>query len=183
MALAAPCAAAPGAFAGVSERVEHLYYDVDQRPGDTLLAALNSASPVRVGGRTFHAYTAWNVRWHFRWNAAPGGMCRITSVATQLEVKMTLPRLRSVLAPAAAEFRRYYPALLLHEEGHRQLARDAAQEVDRTLETLPPMARCGDLEREANARGHEIVEAARQRELEYDQRTRQGCTQGACLAP
>ncbi len=168
--------------AGVSEQVEHRYYDVDQRPGETLLSALNTASPVRGGGRTVHAYTAWNVRWQFRWSAAPGGTCRITSVATRLAVTMTLPRLRSTDALAAADFRRYYPALLLHEDGHRNLARGVAQEIDRRIENLPPMERCADLEREANRLGHDLVEDAKQREIEYDRSTRQGCTQGACLA-
>lgn len=182
VALAALGAAA-GGQAAVSEQVEHRYYDVDQRPGDTLLSALNAASPVRDGGRTFHAYTAWNVRWQFRWNAAPGGTCRITSVATRLAVTMTMPRLRATDALLAADFRRYYPALLLHEEGHRNLARGVAQEIDRRIEDLPPMERCTDLEREANRIGHELLEAARQREIEYDRNTRQGCTQGACLAP
>jgi len=175
--------AAAAAQAGVSEQLEHRYYDVEPRPGETLLSALNAASPVRDGGRTFHAYTAWNVRWQFRWNAAPGGTCRIASVATQLAVTMTLPRLRAPQAPAAADFKRYFPALLLHEEGHRRLAREVAHEIDRTIERLPPMARCGDLESEANRRGHELIEAARAREIEYDRSTRQGCTQGACLAP
>lgn len=182
VALAALAATTPGQ-AGVSEQVEHRYYDVDQRPGETLLAALNAASPVRDGGRAFHAYTAWNVRWQFRWNAAAGGTCRITSVTTRLAVTMTLPRLRSTDALAAADFRRYYPALLLHEEGHRSLARGVAQEIDRRIEALPPMERCADLEREANRLGHELLEDARQREVEYDRSTRQGCTQGACLAP
>ncbi len=182
LAFAALGLAMPGR-AAVSEQVEHRYYDVDQRPGESLLSALNAASPVRDGGRTFHAYTAWNVRWQFRWNAAPGGTCRITSVATRLAVTMTLPRLRSTDAVAAADFRRYYPALLLHEEGHRGLARGVAQEIDRRIENLPPMERCTDLERAANRVGHELVEDARQREIEYDRSTRQGCTQGACLAP
>ena len=182
VALGTLAAAAPG-HAGVSEQVEHRYYEVDQRPGEALLAVLNAASPVRDGARTFHAYTAWNVRWQFRWNAAPGGTCRITSVATRLAVTMTLPRLRSADALAAADFRRYYPELLLHEEGHRSLARGVAQEIDRRIETLPPMERCADLEREANRLGHELLEDARQREVEYDRSTRQGCTQGACLAP
>ena len=174
---------APAGHAGVSEQLQHRYYEVELRPGETLLSALNASSPVRDGGRTFHAYTAWDVRWQFRWNAAPGGTCRITSVTTRLAVTMTLPRLRVAHVPVAAEFKRYFTALLLHEEGHRQLAREVAHEIDRTIEQLPPMARCGDLEREANRRGHELMEAAKQREIEYDRSTRSGCTQGACLAP
>jgi predicted secreted Zn-dependent protease len=181
-ALAGLGAAATG-HAGVSEQVEHRYYDVAQRPGEPLLSALNTASPVREGSRTLHAHTAWNVRWQFRWNAAPGGTCRITSVATRLAVTMTLPRLRSTDALAAADFKRYYPALLRHEEGHRTLARGVAQEIDHRIETLPPMERCADLEREANRLGHDLVEDARQREIEYDRSTRHGCTQGACLTP
>jgi predicted secreted Zn-dependent protease len=169
--------------AGVSEQVEHRYYDVDQRPGESLLSALNAASPVRDGGRTFHAFTAWNVHWQFHWKAAAGGTCRITGVNTRLAVTMTLPRLRSTDALAAASFRRYYPALLVHEEGHRSLARGVAQEIDRRIDSLPPMERCADLEREANRLGHALVEDGRQREIEYDRSTRQGCTQGACLQP
>ena len=182
LALAALGATA-GSRAGVSEQVEHRYYEVDQRPGESLLAALNTASPVRDGGRIVHAYTAWQVRWQLRWNAAPGGNCRITSVATRLAVTMTLPRLRSTDAIAAADFKRYFPALLRHEEGHHALARAAAQEIDRGIESLPPMARCSDLEQEANRLGHAVIEATRQREAEYDRGTRHGCAQGACLAP
>ena len=70
-----------------------------------------------------------------------------------------------------------------HEEGHRGLARSVAQEIDRRVETLPPMERCADLEREANRLGQDLLEDARQREIEYDRSTRQGCSQGACLAP
>jgi peroxiredoxin len=110
-----------------------------------------------------------------RRRAAPAA----SPVATRLAVTMTLPRLRSTDAMVAADFRRYYPALLRHEEGHRGRARGVAEAIDRRIETLPPMERCADLEREANRVGHGLVDDARQREIEYERSTRQGCTQGA----
>jgi predicted secreted Zn-dependent protease len=36
--------------------------------GITLLDAMNSASPVRQNGQSFHGYTAWDISSTFNWN-------------------------------------------------------------------------------------------------------------------
>lgn len=169
-------------FAAVVEKQAQQWYEVHQSAETPLLLALNAASPVKVGGRIFHGYTAWDIRWNFRWNTSAVGLCEIRSITTHLSVTMTLPRLASSTPEGAAEFDRYFAALMAHEQGHRSIALEAARQVDRTIAGLRPMADCRQLEAEANAAGMAILEAAKRRELDYDVTTRQGCTQGACLA-
>lgn len=177
------CAAMPGALAEVSEEQAREWYDVRQEAGMTLLRALNAASPIRQDGETFHGYTAWHIRWNYRWNQPDAASpCRITSVATRLSVKMTMPRWVAGPAAGKAEFDAYFRSLQLHEDGHRSIALEAAGEVDRSIAQLPPMASCQALEKEANRTGMAALDRARQREKAYDAATRHGCTQGACLA-
>ena len=166
----------------VSETLTRHTYPARQGAGTSLLAALNDASPVREGGKVFHGYTKWNVKWDYRWNESRTGACTIASVATNLRVEMTLPDLVAGSAEGVAMFRRYLAALVIHEEGHRDIGREAAEEVDRTIAALPGMANCRELEREANRRGEAIIARARTREKEYDRTTSYGCTQGACLS-
>lgn len=169
-------------FAAVVEKQAQQWYAVQQSADTSLLMALIAASPVKVGGRTFHGYTAWDIRWNFRWNTSAAGLCEISSITTHLSVTMTLPRLASSTPKGAADFDRYFAALMAHEQGHRSIALEAARQVDRTIAGLQPMADCRRLEAEANAAGMAILEEAKRRELDYDITTRQGCTQGACLA-
>jgi predicted secreted Zn-dependent protease len=170
------------AFGDVTETITRQPYEVHQQSGVSLLVALNNASPVHDAGKIYHAYTGWEVRWRFMWNTSPAGMCEITSVATTLAVKMTLPELKTSTLAGSAEFQKYFPALLRHEEGHRKIGQDAAYAADRAISNLRPMSSCKELEREANRAGMEILERARRVEIEYDISTEHGCTQGACLA-
>jgi predicted secreted Zn-dependent protease len=170
------------AFGAVTEATTRQLYAVHQQSGVSLLVALNNASLVRDAGKIYHAYTEWEVRWSFGWNTSPTGMCEITSVATTLTVKMTLPELKTSTLAGSAEFQKYFPALLRHEEGHRKIGQDAASAADRAIFNLRPMSSCKELERVANRAGMEILERAKRVEIEYDISTEHGCTQGACLA-
>ncbi len=175
IALTSPC------FADVVESGAQQLYEVRQGPGTSLLHALNSASPVRQNGQTFHGHTAWEIRWKFRWNQSAAGLCAITSVTTALSIKTTLPQLTSGTPEGTAEFGRYLPALRTHEEGHAAIARKAAREIDQAIARLPPVSNCQTLESEANRTGQRLLDAARLRDIDYDASTKHGCTQGACL--
>lgn len=169
------------AFGHVIEKEVREYYDVRHSASMSLLDALNSASPVHINGQTFHAYTGWDIRWNFRWKSSSAGLCEITSVTTDLSVKMTLPRLLVSTPEVAAQFKNYFPALVTHEQGHKKIALDAANQADRAIASLRPVPDCQVLEREANRSGLAVLESARRRNIDYDMTTQHGCTQGACL--
>ncbi len=168
--------------AKVIEIDERQWYPVHQPSGTSLLAALNRASPIRENGRTFHGNTAWDIRWSFRWDRTPSGLCEILGVETKLSVTIMLPDLKSGTIAGQAEFQKYVRALLLHEEGHKKIAQEAAHAADQAISTLPPMSSCRMLASEAQRQGSAILDSARKAGREYDATTQHGHTQGACLA-
>ena len=111
---------------------------------------------------------------------AAGG-CKVDSLATTLVLKMTLPRWT---APAGADadlrrrWERYVAALQMHEEGHVENARlfEKALKAELGAMTAP---NCPALEAAVQARHGHMQQEYRQRDLDYDQRTGHGRTQGA----
>jgi predicted secreted Zn-dependent protease len=181
VALLLLCLFATPSPAKVTEFDQLQTYPVHQRPGSSLLAALNNASPIREDGRIYHGNTAWDIRWSFRWDRNASGLCQILGVATKLSVTITLPELKSGTVAGQAEFQKYLRALQFHEEGHKKIAQEAASAADYAISTLPPMTSCKALASEAQRQGNAILDNARKAGQDYDATTRHGHTQGACL--
>lgn len=177
----AALACAATAQAEVTEAHIQRPYEVRAQPGQSLRQALNAATPIKVNGQPFHAYTRWNVRWTFRWWREASGRCTITEVTTRLRTEVQLPELRTATAAQRALFDRYLRALSRHEQGHVQFARDAAHAIDRGIAQLPSEPECASLERRANALGHRLLHEHAEREKQYDRDTRHGASQGAKL--
>lgn len=174
-------AVAPAA-AAVGENLDTDYYEVRADTRRNLLALLNEASPIRVNGQVFHAYTSWNVRWRFYWHEQADGRCAIARTRIDLTGKMTLPRLAgSADRPQEQDFNGYVTALRTHELGHYQFGKEAARAIDQALQGLPQMASCKALERVANRSAREILDSHTARERQYDIDTGHGKTQGAWL--
>lgn len=172
--------AAP-AHAEVRETLGYEYYDASVAPGQTLLAALNAASTIREDGRTFHGHTGWYVKWTFRWYENADRSCRITSVTTTVDTKITLPRISGGTPAQQQEFARFSAALKEHELGHRAVGKNAAEAVTRAIQSLPQMADCRQLEKTANDTGKRVIREHNEEDKRYDARTRHGRDQGAWL--
>jgi predicted secreted Zn-dependent protease len=178
--LASLCIAA-SAYAEVSEALNYVHYDAPITPKQSLLAALNSASSIRQDGRTYHGYTKWDVRWNFWWNENRGRSCRITRVKVSVTSTITLPRLIGGTAAQKEEFERFSASLKTHELGHHAIGKEAAEEVENAIKTLPEMGDCKQLERAANAAGGKVIREHQEKEKRYDAETRHGKNQGAWL--
>ena len=176
LACALPALAEP--VVQVTER----HYPVDLATSTDPRTAISAASPIREGGRIFHGYTRWFVNWRFDWRTAPGH-CRISAVRTRVDVHYTLPEIRRPPRDAGERTRvsRYLSALTAHEQGHADIAIDAARRIEAAILATPPQPDCARLEQAANARGHAIIQDARATERAYDARTGHGRTQGAYL--
>ena len=156
-------------------------YEVPVQPGRTLRELLNAASPIRTDGRIFHAYTHWNIHWHFRTGVRPDGRCGIDSVHTDLAVSLTLPGPTDPALSHRGDFITYLGALERHEQGHVDIGRQTAAAIDAGILALPAQADCAQMESAANAYAEAQLEAARVTEARYDQDTAHGRTQGAVL--
>ncbi|MEZ5598626.1 MAG: DUF922 domain-containing protein [Pseudomonadales bacterium] len=170
----------PVAAAQLSEDVDRRTYTVAARADESLKQALNRATPIQDHGSLYHGYTRWFIRWRFNTTAASGG-CVIRNVTTHLDVTITLPTPSRETLARFREASVYLQALDAHEEGHRRIARQAAEAIDAGIGALPPQGDCTGVARAANALGHTLLEQARETERQYDANTSHGCTQGACL--
>ena len=92
-----------------------------------------------------------------------------------------LPRLEGGSPSLRERFERYLSALHAHELGHHQIGHKAALEVDRQLQSMPPMADCQRLSTAANKLAQRTVNQFKDEERTYDEITVHGRLQGARL--
>lgn len=172
----------PVARADVQDTLRFTPYRVEVQAGETLVQALNRATPVRRWwGKRFHGLATWSLRWAFRWQVLEDGRCGVAEVLTTLDTDITLPELVTDDPILRARFDTYLAALREHELGHHEIARQAAQRVDQGLRELPPQNDCRQLEVRGNHWGQAQLDRAREQEQAYDRDTRYGRTQGAWL--
>jgi predicted secreted Zn-dependent protease len=180
MGLACLFAHGPGLADG-SVRREVRYYEVGGSTAAAIRDELDRSGPRGSDGRRWDGYTRWYLRWRFDLERGASG-CRVAEVETTLDVEMTLPRWE---APADADRRLaqrwndYLLALTGHEEGHAQIAAEAARQVRRRVGQLPAAATCEAATRASNAVAEQVLREANEQERQYDRDTRHGETQGA----
>jgi len=157
------------------------YYSVSGSTANELRKSLNANSPVRQSGKRYDAYTAWMVHWHFNWNKRQG-QCYITHASSTVDVRFTMPRWTNrnqANGKLKSKWDKYYTALTAHENGHKRFGINAAREIERRIQKMPPSATCTLLEQKANALGKKVLEKYIYREKAYDKTTRHGMANGA----
>lgn len=167
------------AQAAVRDEVRYQFYDVSLKAGESVYQALSRSSPIRSEGKVFFGYTTWNVQWNYRWWRAADGRCRITESTVWLSSTIQLPQVLGDLGSLQGRYDRAYAALKLHEQGHADIGRAVAQEIDQFILSLPEKANCAQLEQAVNSGAQDILARSRGRDRDYDARTGHGKTQGA----
>ena len=141
---------------------------------------MNHARPGGTGGKTDGA-TVWNISWTFKLHPSDSG-CRITSFKTKTVIALTMP---AWTAPSNAEdetkksWARYYSALLRHEVGHARIAQNAEAEIRKRVARISTTGKCSTLRKQVDAVARDVIREFRQRDIEYDRRTRHGAKDGA----
>jgi len=168
----APSGGAAAAFAPPAQ-VKVNDYDVQGSDFNSLLGALNARG-------AFHGRADWKLSYRFRSQAGPGG-CAVSSIETDLDLQMTLPRWTppaGVSGDLASRWDRYVAALRLHEEGHLDHGR-GAEKAFRAAASAATAADCGSLDRALRERFSQLIADYQGRDREYDRRTEHGKLQGA----
>lgn len=159
---------------------EYNYYPVSPSTLEELLPALNKTSTVRQNGQIYHAYTESLVNWQFWWHAEQKS-CRIERVTVTVKTTYTLPRLTSSYSDIDRIWGKWYPNLLKHEQGHKNLAAGIAQQIESAIYNMGNRNNCTQLEQDANAIGQQFIKQLNKLDIEYDERTKHGETEGASL--
>jgi predicted secreted Zn-dependent protease len=150
---------------------------------DAIKTDIRKKSPVKHNGRLHVAYTKWNVNWRFWWLESSDA-CKITRVATTLDVAYTLPKLEHPAAMPAdllERWEKYYSALYDHEQGHKDLGLKAATEIEQTISDMEPRKSCSQLERDANKLAKAVISKYSRLEKAYDRTTNHGLNTGVVL--
>jgi predicted secreted Zn-dependent protease len=135
-----------------------------------------------AGSDRFAATTQWQLRWDFRVEAPPGGSCRVVSAATSLDIRMTLPRWTQTKDAPPALVKRwstFADALRKHENGHRDIAIEAAHAVAARAAAVPAEKDCTTLRTNVSRIADDTLREFKDKESSYDVTTMHGRTQGA----
>jgi predicted secreted Zn-dependent protease len=167
----------------VEEQVQTSYYDISGSTPGQIWQEMRARGPATPDGKRWTAYTRWDIRWRFEFDESPRG-CRIGGIDVRLRIRYTMPRWeepREASATVARQWSRFIDALEVHEEGHGDFGREAAERVEAELPRLPARRDCQAASRAANAVGDRIIEEVAADERDYDRRTNHGATQGTAF--
>lgn len=146
------------------------YYDVKGDSLDGLRGQLRTLG-IRADDKVYAGYTFWSIKYAISTNEEHGSYC-VASVRTDLQVRIRLPRRR---------WDSMSKALKGHEDGHKELAVQAAKEIRSVLDGLGCRKSREELLAAARALAGKILELHKKKQKEYDVRTNHGATQGAVL--
>jgi predicted secreted Zn-dependent protease len=166
--------AAPGEtiYAQVSNAAM-VYYEVSGSTAAELRTQLNQQSPVDwLDGLHYDARTDWYVSW--TWPGYGSNDCDLSMATVDYEITVTLPHWK----PAAdvdpkliEQWNRYLQNLAMHEQGHVD---PIVKNNSRVLEAIQG-ATCATADQAAQ----DVLNTFRLADIEYDEQTRHGETQGA----
>lgn len=158
------------------------YHDVSGNTEAELLAALRRVSYADPSGDRF---AAANTRWRLRWNLSvqpSKNGCRLLSATAELDIEMNLPRWN---APEDARpdlvkrWDRFAAAVRKHEDGHRDIAIEAARVVTDRVGAVPSENDCATLKKRLERIADDTLREYKDKESSYDVTTMHGQTQGA----
>ncbi len=156
-------------------------YELRGAVASELRDEMNRGGPLDRDGVRHDAYTGWSVTWTYPYARSSAG-CATGPVRVTVFVTYTLPhwtppaRARD---PLRRRWLRYVENLRVHEDVHRDIGVNAAEEIRRRMEALAPRPTCGALELAADAVSARLLGKYRNVERTYDRDTHHGASQGA----
>ncbi len=155
------------------------FYDVEGATARELSASIRQARPSsqsRIGE------TTWNVTWRAEWDGNP---CRVRSAAVRATIVVSMPRWtppRNARRRLVADWNRMMHALSVHEAGHVEYALAAERALHGALMRVTAPS-CSLMAQRTSQVADSVLDEARMNNQRYDERTRNGWTQGVAWPP
>jgi predicted secreted Zn-dependent protease len=163
----------------VTEQYE--YYDVKGDDVETLRCEISKNGCKWSDGKKYDSVTTWRIKQQYDCERGPQ-TCSAESFKATIDIVFRYPKwVRDENAPKSLveKWDRYLKNLVIHENGHRDMAVEAAEELSRAVAALPPASSCTKLDRSVRALYSEHMQKLRENEQRYDAATNHGLTQGA----
>ena len=160
------------------------FYDIQGTTTKQLLQAIVENGFEEKDGSICAAHTDWRVNWDLKYFPQGDQACALTDFKVSVTAEYLLPQFSNIEnAPAdlKQKWQTFIHALTFHEQGHKDLAVQAAGDIEAAFKNLPPESNCNELRQSANAEAEKIIRGYRKKEKQYDIDTDHGKTQGAVL--
>jgi predicted secreted Zn-dependent protease len=157
------------------------YYEVCGSCEKDLQCEMNQKGIKWDDGKKYDSVTTWKVKWDYGYDRAPQ-TCSADSFRVTVEILFRLPKwTRTGDAPQQLvdKWDSYMKNLVMHENGHRDMAVEAAADLSRSVAELPPAPTCVELDREVQNLCRARLKKLKEEEKEYDAITNHGYAQGA----
>ncbi len=130
----------------------------------------------------YDAYTNWHVTWRFNTKKNKQRLCEISDVDVSLKIKFLYPQWkpdRQVDQAVKERWNDYFSALTDHENHHKDIAVEMAQEIEDLLNTLDHEYDCKDLRKTANDSAYKLLNTYKKKQSDFDKETNHGINDGA----
>lgn len=137
-------------------------------------------SPLSPDGKRRVGYTQADIRWQYEARERKG-KCRVVSVTVTLTAKTTLPQWTPPPGASGAlrrSWTAFLDALTAHEQGHSDIAFEAAQRIEDALWRAPMPRTCTGYSARLDAMANTMFDDAVRRQEAYDAETDYGRVQG-----
>lgn len=165
---------------GLKQDVDTHYYQVYGYTPSEVRNQLNECG-AKSEGEAYDAYTSYYVNWAYNYNSVAGG-CAIKDATVGIKVDFFYPKWDdpgNAQTGLAERWQNYMTNLIIHEEGHKDIATRGAETIYDSLSTLPLQATCDEAESAAYTSASSIFADYDNRNKAYDDETGHGATQGA----
>ncbi len=160
------------------------HYDIAGSTIQELNAATRRLGPVsEATGMRVWGQCTWRIQWDYTRGGAEG-KCALEKLSLVLSAIIDMPRWTdrdSAPEPLKASWDRFYAALRVHEDGHKENGMRAANDLAKRLRALPPQKTCAELDQTIGELGKRIIAEYKMLDQSYDRATGHGVTQGAVL--
>ncbi len=163
----------------VTEHYE--YYDVSGDNEKALRCDMSKNGCRWNDGKKYDSITTWRIKWHYDYDRGPQTCCA-ESFTASIDIIFRYPKwVQGDGAPQSLvdKWDSYMKNLVTHENGHRDMAVRAAEELSCAVAALPPASSCAELDRNVRALYSEQMRKLSADERSYDDATNHGLTQGA----
>jgi predicted secreted Zn-dependent protease len=162
--------------------VKYKEYKVKGKNMSEIQRSIRSNGLRSANGMVYSADTDYNMLWSFKFNENTNG-CSITAAETTVIITYTMPKMvydGMEELGTGPQWDAFYNSLKTHEEGHANIAIEAADDIEKAVATqLPAHKTCKEMEAAANALAISLAQKSQNDNIAYDEATHHGETQGA----
>ncbi len=163
----------------VTEKYE--YYTIEGNCEKDLRSQMRQKGVAWADGMTYDSVTSWHVTWDYGYDQSPLG-CSTDNFRVFVDISFRYPKWtpgKDAPQTLVHKWDDYVRHLEDHENGHRDLAVEAALELSRAVAALPPVHTCAEIDHYVKALCRERMTMLNDEEKEYDAATHHGSKQGA----